>query len=173
MKDDILCGSACVKFILDYYGITKIELQRNMFWTAELALALKKAGLCIEVRCFNSKLYDDYIQNKKYDFDGFKYLNKMGKEKIPLIVKKFDCSQIEEEISKNDFVILCVESKIFNLDASMSGGHFIMLNWIDNKIKVINPVKNGFETLYLDSDFLVKCSENFGSWRILIKRSKL
>ena len=49
--------------------------------------------------------------------------------------------ELLKEAKENKFIILCVESSVFN-SINMNGGHFIVLNGIDNnKIRIINPTK--------------------------------
>ncbi len=67
------------------------------------------------------------------------------------------------------YLILCVESKVFNNDDSMNGGHYIILTDRDGQnVKVINPIKDKYEIKILNLNFLIKTCRNNGAWRILI-----
>ena len=77
--------------------------------------------------------------------------------------------ELLKEAKENKFIILCVESSVFN-SINMNGGHFIVLNGIDNnKIRIINPTKNKYEYKLENAENIIKYCENYGSWRILIK----
>lgn len=168
MNNEILCGSACVKYILESKGIKDYKLNKRMWWATELSLSLKENGIDNKIYCFNSDLYNDFI-TKEVDlkFDGFKYL-KMAFDNIT--EKKLDIKELELELKENDYIILCVESKVFNSDEVMSGGHFIILNkTYGGKVRIINPVKDKYENIKRTKEEVIKYCENFGFWRILIK----
>ena len=172
MNQEILCGSSCVKYILYYYN-KDTNVKYNMTWITELAIELYNKGIKnLMLYYYNSNLYNDYLKYKdtNYDFEGFYYLDKLIKNNIELLEIKLDKKELLKEIDSSAFIILCVESKKFNLDSNMSGGHFIIISGLnDNKITVINPIKNKYEKIEYDLDFIINCCKTYGSWRILIK----
>lgn len=171
MIKQLYCGSSCIKYILENYGIDTNTLKNDMIWVSELALSLKKNGLSnIQIYCYNSRLYNDFI-NRKVDlnFDGFKYLEKIQEQNILIEERNISINSFAEEIDSCKYLILCVESKIFNSDDSMSGSHYIILHGRDGEnIKVINPIKEKYEVKLLDINFLIKACKDNGAWRILI-----
>ena len=176
MKNELLCGSACVKYILDKYNLKYRNFNYQMKWISELALYLLKYDLLdIKISCFKSNLYNDYLKNinntkKINDFDGFLFIKKLeGKNKI--INTKLTKRELKKEINNSDYIILCVESAKFNRNKNMNGGHFIILNSIidNDTIKIINPIKNKFEYKYENIKNIIDYAKNFGSWRVLIK----
>lgn len=173
MQDNILCGSACVIYILNEKKKKSNDINSQMFWITELAIVLFDNDIKnIELRCFNSNLYNDFLIKKNIDlkFSGFKFLDKMIKKNIKINQKKLDCSSLKEELYICEYIILCVQSSIFNNDVSMSGGHFIILDKFDeNKVRIINPKKREYEVKYVKIDELIRCCKDYGSWRILIK----
>lgn len=172
MSKQLYCGSSCIKYILKSYEIDTNSLRNDMIWVPELALSLKKNGLSnIKLYCYNSRLYNDFI-SKKFDlsFDGFKYLKEMQEQNILIEERNISMNSFIEEIDSCKYLILCVESKIFNNDDSMNGGHYIILNGRDGEnVKVINPIKKKYEVKVFNIDFLIKTCKNNGAWRILIR----
>ena len=173
-KEELICGSSCVKYVLGKLGLSNVKIQNNMIWTAQLAISLKQNGITdLNVYCFNSLLYDDFLLKKGEKFEGFKLLDDLIDMNISLMSKKLNMWELKKEIKNNAFIILCVESKKFNKNKNMSGGHFIILNGKkDNKVKVINPMKEKYEIKYLPKRFLINCCKRYGSWRIVIKGGK-
>lgn len=171
MIKQLYCGSSCVKYILESYGIDTRTLKTDMIWVSELALSLEKNGLSnIQIYCYNSKLYTDFT-NKEADmnFNGFKYLKAAQEQNIPIEERSISVNSFIEEIDRCKYLVLCVESKVFNNDDSMSGGHYIILNGRNGKnIRVINPIKEKYEIKILDINFLIKACKNYGAWRVLI-----
>lgn len=163
-----------MKYILNDFGINVEQLNFKMTWITELAIFLKSSGIKnINIFCYKSNLYYDYRNNSNIDlkFDGFHYIEECIKNSIP--IKEIKLSKIEllKEVKNNKFIILCVESSVFN-NRKMKGGHFIILNGIDtNKIKIINPIKNKYEYKLENVENIIKYCENYGSWRILIKET--
>ncbi|MBR2832840.1 MAG: hypothetical protein IKE75_00105 [Bacilli bacterium] len=170
MNEEILCGSACVKYILKQYG-KNTNIKPNMFWISELAISLKENGINnIKLFCYDSNLYNDFKMIDSSEFDGFKYLQKILDNKIVLQEKKLNSRLLKKELEDSDYILLCVDSKKFNKNEQMSGGHFIILKEIINdKIHVINPLKKKYEQKDIPINYIIKCCKEFGSWRILIK----
>ena len=169
-KNNILCGSACVKYILKKYN-KKNNINNEMLWISQLTLCLYERNLKnLKLLCYKSNLYNDYI-NKLGDqnFEGFKFLREISNI-ISIEEKALNKTILKEEILYNEFIILCVESKKFNNDNSISGGHFIILNGFkDDRVNVINPIKDKYEFITKTLDELIYYCENYGSWRLLIK----
>lgn len=176
MKNEILCGSSCVKYILDKYNKLNIELlDKNMLWITELAVFLKNSGINnIKINCYNSNLFNDFkIGNVDLKFDGFRFLKNVFDNNISICEKRLTNFSLCDEIDKNKYIILCVESKIFNNDTTMNGGHYIILyGRNENNVSIINPIKEKYEVKILNVDFLVKASKNYGAWRILINEEE-
>ncbi len=170
--NDIYCGSSCVKYILDDFCINTKQLKLKMVWITELAIFLKKSGIKnINIFCYNSNLYYDYKNNPNIDlnFKGFYYIEECLKFNIPICEIRLNKQELLKEVTENKFIILCVESSVFN-NQNMDGGHFIILNGIDNnKIRIINPIKNKYEYKLENIENVIKYCRNYGSWRILIK----
>lgn len=172
MSNTILCGSSCVKYILKYYKYDYKKINMQMTWIVELATVLKERGVNnLKLICYNSNLYSDYMKKKDIDlnFNGFKYIQKSLSLNIPILEIKLDENELLNELNQNNFIILCVQSSIFN-NKDMSGGHFVILNGIyKNKIMLINPIRKKYEYMLKKPRDIIKYCENYGSWRILIK----
>ena len=166
----MLCGSSCVKYILNSYKKDCNNLNNYMNWISELAISLKNNDFKVILECFKSNLYNDYKLTNDYSFEGFKYLKMAIDRDIPIKEIKLTKKELINEIKNNDFIILNVESSIFNNDKSMSGGHFIILNKINNDlVSIINPIKDKYEFKEETIDNIIKYCKNYGSWRLLIK----
>ena len=170
--NDILCGSSCVKYILNKLKKNDENLNKKMEWTTELALCLKEKKVKnIVVLCFKSNLYYCYNNDKNIDFDfkGFRFIKECLDSNIPIYEIKLTKKELLTEIKENSFIILCVQSSVFNHN-NMEGGHFIILNgMVNNKVKVINPRKDKYEYKTENIEDIIKYCKNYGSWRILIK----
>lgn len=175
MKNEIYCGSSCVKYILEKYNKDITNLKKDMLWTTELAICLKQNGINNQIYCFNSRLYSDFLNNKfDSNFDGFKYLIEAQKNNVSIREKNITIDSLKEEIDSCKYIILCVESSIFNNDASMSGGHYIIISGRNNNVaNIINPIKEKYEFKNLNINFLIDACKNYGAWRIIIKEKKI
>lgn len=172
----MLCGDMCAKYVLNEFNIDSDKFNLAMKWTPQIALYLNKKGLSVKIYCYHSNLYSDYkkIGHSNLYFEGFKLIHDALNNDISITEKKLDNKELEDEISKSKFVILCVKSSFFNKNVKMNGGHFILLSGINNcgLIKVINPIKDKYEIKYFSASFLIDCCKEYGSWRILIGRKK-
>ena len=169
--NQLLCGSKCIKYILDRCNYKNINVNPKMRWISELAIYIKNnTSLEMIVRCYNSNLLNDYYKTNSHEFDGFRFLESMLEAGVVLEEEKFTIEKLIEEIEEYRFIILCVETKKINNDNSMSGGHYVVLEKAKNNIvKVHNPQKKEMAELYFKySDIIDLCSD-FGSWRILIR----
>ena len=114
--------------------------------------------------------------NKEVDlnFDGFKYLKEVQEQNILIEERNISINSFTEEIDSCEYLVLCVESRIFNSDDLMSGGHYIILNGRDGEnIRVINPIKEKYEIKILNINFLIKACRDYGAWRILVREEKM
>ncbi|MDD2377981.1 MAG: hypothetical protein PHF30_03025 [Bacilli bacterium] len=172
-NNSILCGSACVKYILDINNIKSDNINLEMFWITELALSLFENDIKnIQLKCFNSNLYNDFVNKKNNDmsFLGFYFLNEVFKKGININESSLESSSFKKEIEESKYIIMCVQSDKFNNNKKMSGGHFIIITKSDkNNVEIINPVKSKYEKKYIGISKLLSCCKNYGSWRILIK----
>ena len=156
MQKQLYCGSSCVKYILEKYLINTNNLKSDMIWISELALSLKQNGLSnLHIYCYNSKLYTDFTHGKAdLSFDGFKYLRELENQSIQVVEKNISIDSFASEIDSCKYLILCVESSVFNDDTSMTGGHYIILKGRNgNEINVINPIKGNYEKKTLNINF--------------------
>ena len=173
MNNEILCGSSCVKYVLNSFDKNIGDLNLKMEWITELAICLKEKEIRdISILCFKSNLFYDYKYSKNINlkFNGFKFIKKCFELKIPIIEIELTKKELVKEIKENKLIILCVQSSVFNNDNSMDGGHFIILKgMVDNMVKVINPRKNKYEYTTRKLEDIIKYCKNYGSWRILIK----
>lgn len=167
----MLCGSLCVSYVIKKIVKKVINIDPNMLWSTDLALCLMNVlDNKIEVRCFNSSLYNDYKKMKNLSFSGFssikKYLDSNGK----ILETKLSINNLKKELDVSKYLIICVESKILNNDDNMYGGHFVIIEKDNKKIKMINPLRKNFEEREIDYQYIIKLCINFGAWRILIRR---
>ncbi len=174
MANDIMCGSSCVKYILNINNINSDNINNKMFWISELAIALFENNIKnIQLKCYNSTLYNDFINKEITDisFPGFYFLDEALKRKINISQSILNVSSLKKEIFENKYIILCVQSSIFNNNNKMSGGHFIIINKKIDKgvVEIINPIKNKYEKKFVNIKKLLYCCKDYGSWRILIK----
>lgn len=171
--DKILCGSSCVRYILNELFIDSNNLDKNMKWITELALFLKFKGIKdISLLCYKSNLYSDYKDKDSIDinFEGFHYIQECEINGININETELTKIELLKELNENKYVILCVQSSLFN-DKTLSGGHFIILNGLNSEkmVNVINPIKDKYEYRIETINNIIKYCKNYGSWRILIK----
>ena len=170
---DLICGSFCVKHILEKLGKEDITVDPNMLWISELVLFLNKhISNKLNLYYYNSSLMKDYYLTQDNNFDGFKHIKSViDSKKIDFIEKELTLSELENEINNSKFIILCVESKVLNNDASMNGGHYVVLEKnSDNKLIMYNPQKSVMATEIIDHNRVIELCINYGSWRVVIEK---
>ena len=169
VKDkDTLCGSACINYILKQ-DKPDARISRNEVWCSNIAETLLGYGYNIELRCFNSRLYQDALTNTD-DFDGFKSIqNYLQYNNIYQVAPTIDV--LNEEILCNRYCIYNVSSQVFNKDSTMIGGHYIIASTVvDGLVQIINPRQIDYKIQYITLEELQSCIKDFGSWRIIIKK---
>ena len=170
MQDKLLCGSSCVKYVIEKITNKKANINPNMLWTTDLAFTLmKELNNRIETRCFHSRLYSDYQEFYDDSFEGFRSIQNYLDHHGVLDEKELTRKSLKTEVQESIYMIFCVESKLLNHDSSMDGGHFIVVQKDGSKLKMINPLKVGYEERYVSYDYVLKLCNQFGSWRILIR----
>ena len=166
----MLCGSSCVKYVIENITKKEAKIMPDLFWATDLAYTLMKKIGNIETRCFNSRLYIDYQKNcKDKSFSGFKsiekYLNNGGVIKEKRLTKE----TLIKEITESQYMIICVESRLLNNDDNMDGGHFIIIKKAKENVIMINPLKTDYEIKIVTHQYIINLCKDYGSWRILIR----
>ena len=164
---EMLCGPACINYIL-HLEKRNNKVINTLTWCCDLACALKEMNFNVDVRCFNSKLYNDSQKFSDSKFDGFTSINRYLKKK-PIKELELTVEDLKQEIKHSKYLICNVSSKLFNNDNNMTGGHYILVLGENlNFVKIINPRKTVYEQTEITLQKLIDCMKDFGSWRILI-----
>jgi hypothetical protein len=169
---DMLCGPACVHYILNFLKNMDVYVPNNLFWTTDIAWFLKvNTEFEIQVTCFKSNLYKDFLNDSgPKDFEGFESIRKylyVGGE----VYERQLSSTILSSILKNNIIIANVSSAVFNKDTTRKGGHFIILLKEASKNYIIaNPKKASIDIEMIPKQHILNSIKDFGSWIITIKR---
>lgn len=168
VKDkDTMCGVACVEWICENEKVL-ISINKSEVWCCSLASILQQSGFKTKVKCYNSRLYQDFKNLPNEQFEGFKTIRNYLKNN-QIVVEEPTISNIKKEIENNKYVIFNVSSKIFHKDNSMNGGHYIVAtSFGKNMIEIVNPRETDFEIRKISVNDLISCIKDFGAWRILI-----
>lgn len=164
-----LCGPACVNYILKL-DKNPFVCNNDLFWCCDLALFLLEKGYKVTLKCFNSRLYNDYKKSEKdnLNFEGFlsikKYLSKYS-----IIEEHVTTQTIKYEIHNYDYCIYNVNSNIYS-NRPNSSGHYILSVKDNNSIYLINPLKNSYQKESVNIEKIYKSIKDFGAWRILISK---
>lgn len=165
----MLCGNFCVNYIIEKIEPTKVKPLPDMIWTTDLASAFLGLNINnVEIYFHNSKLVEDYLKADNYLFDGFKSIENYLAKGGSLVEKKFTEESLLNELALTKFMILCVKSRILNNNSKMTGGHFVVLQKENKDIKMINPLKVGYEERIVTPKEVMNLCKDFGNWRILI-----
>lgn len=173
---DMLCGSACLYYILNIMSNYNLDIAKDLKWITEIAFYIKKhTNLNILLSCHNSALYDDYLKiGENSDFEGFKTIRKflfLGESIINLPLNK---TVLSDGLKKNNIYILNVKSSILNKDNSLLGGHYVcLLDETVNNFKILNPKSDSLVLEFISKNQLQNSFESFGSWCIKINKSEI
>ena len=169
-ESKILCGNCCIEIAASIFYDKHCRISTSLIWSTDLAFELERIGISTKVFCHNSRLYEAFKLNPFDSFDGFSsiraYLS-CGRE-----IKNYpiESNTLIDELSDNSCGIYCVDSKTFNEDESLSGGHFVLVYLDKNrKITLLNPKRTVITIIrdYPLKNFKKACELN-GSWRILL-----
>jgi hypothetical protein len=162
-NEEVLCGPTCAEMIVRYFYGKEYRDSDSFVWCAELALNLIKHGIKVETYCYNSRLYDDYV-NSRIIFSPLDEL-----KKYTLLQKELTENILTDEVNNSECVVLCVDSAKYNNDRDVAGGHFIFIFTHDGILYSLNPQKTSvFKEIRCISEY-VSSSVNYGAWRILCK----
>lgn len=171
-SSEMLCGSACTYFISKHLLKKDLVISNNLFWATDIAYFLKNhIGLNTKVSCFESNLYNDYLNNNlSKDFNGYKSINKFINSGGIIIQEPVNSNQIINSLQSGNVIIACVSSAIFNQDDNFTGGHFIIISdFTDNYFEVVNPAKNKYCILQVEMNLVINSLKSFGCWLIQVK----
>lgn len=166
MKKNRLCGSKCVLLILDKLNIKYDNIDPNLYFITDIANTLKEY-IDIELYCYNSNLYTDYLNNElpiQEAIDSIKKYEEYKNIKQLRLNKK----TLLEEL-KDNYLIMNVDSRIIN-GTETNSGHYIVVELNNDIITINNPEKTRFIELTSSPEEIIKMVKNNGNWRIKIRR---
>jgi hypothetical protein len=166
---EMLCGSACAYYLLNVLGRKNANVSNNLFWITDIASFLAKSGLKVQVSCFNSNLYNDFLTNKLPP-NHAAYLSIMQYlETGAIMERKIDSAVLYDLTVENFYLIASVKSSLLNNDKSLSGYHYITIYRNETTFFMVNPKKYDFDLQIVEIDFLTNLIKNSGNWIIQIK----
>lgn len=161
------CGNVCLEIVMSVFYNKEYDVRQNVFWCGELALKLAQKGIDVELYCHNSDLYKDFCNDANVTrCDGLLALRKCVESGIYIKDVVLTSDELNNEIRDNRCVILCVDSRIFNNDSSLYGGHFICAYNYKGREYILNPKKSVIVEEDFNERILLEALNEYGSWRI-------
>lgn len=170
-KGDILCGSACVGYILEMEKKKEI-FNKRLFWMLDIARTLDENFKgSVTVNYYNSQLMRDYVKGcipKKFKVDDIiKDCNNKG---IEIKELKYDYEALIDRKKNSKWLIMCLQSEILFEDDKLAGSnHVVIVDKIDEEfVWIISPGKRDIYKMYIHRKKFELSYLNNGQWIIWV-----
>lgn len=166
-KIDLLCGNACVDFILKEKGGNRKG--KDLIWISELVNYLEdEIGISTKVFYYNSKLMNDYKNKVNADYIEMKKLDDCICRHNCFVEKEMDFNDIRELKKQIRNIILCVRSEVLFHDEEFRGNnHYVVLDEIkENSVVLVSPGKEVFYKVVFPVDYFMSLIKDNGQWMI-------
>lgn len=170
-KDNVLCGSACVEYILGMEMKDK-AFNKTLFWMLDIARTLDEFFKgSVSVNYYNSKLMCDYVKGcipEKFEVkDIIEDCNKKG---IEIKEHKFDFEELINRKNNSKWMIMCLQSEILFDDEKLVGSnHVVIVDKIDEELVwIISPGKKDIYKMYINRKKFELSYLNNGQWIIWV-----
>lgn len=147
-EESLLCGDACLRVIQKLYGLVPDDSPPGeKIWIADLAHAILQWGLHAVLFCRpDSLLYRDYClanTQERESFEGFRALFLYEAAGGLLLQVALTVDRLSRHIQSGGIVLLLVDSRTWNNDPSMSGGHYVIaFHEHRGEYLIVNPKKD-------------------------------
>lgn len=164
-KMDLLCGNACVDFILKAAGGN----DKDLIWISELVNYLEDdVGIRTRVFYYKSNLMNDYRNKVNCDHIDMKKLEDCICRHNCFNEKEMDLNDIRELKKQVSDIILCVRSEVlFNDEEFRGNNHYVVLDEIkENSVVLVSPGKEVFYKVVFPADDFMSLIKDNGQWII-------
>ena len=177
-SETMLCGSACLYYLgTKVFNVPCEDLPDDYIWITDIAAYVishfdHKASLS----CFDSRLYEDYKKANfkvRQCFEGFQKVDTFIKRVKPIEEIEIYEKSIDSLLAHNQMLILNVASVIFHQDATLNGGHYVVvIGQKEDEYLIVNPGKYHISEMWYPKELLIEAANCFGSWMITITKPK-
>lgn len=166
-KETCCCGNACVEIIGSIFYNQNFYTSHELKWCCDIGSFLADKSISIDVFCYNSNLYNSYVNGRDMDFCGIQMIKSYENVYNNVIERPLTKEILYEELTYNVCGIYCVSSVIYNNMEGNANGHYVVLFKKNNQIYTLNPKRRKVEKFITDIDKHINACQSFGNWRIL------
>lgn len=186
----VSCGILCLAYILRFfqkeYDATTLSSRLSSsetVWIPDLGRIVMEYNLGAHLTCTSRLLDPSWFYSKslliekithfsqtevgmrKQAFTSLlNYLKKGG----TLAYKPATKSYLETEIKQKKIILACVSSAVFHGDPHRSGGHYVIVSGITDRIWVLNPGINTLLEKPVNTETFFSALKSWGNWMLLV-----
>ncbi len=186
----IPCGILCLAYVLKWFGkdfdvitlSSRLNSSSEIMWIADLGRIVMEYGLCAHLTCtsvlldpswFHSKsLLRDMVAHCAQTEKGMRkqahtallnFLEKGGTLEYRPVTRLY----LETSLKHKKMIIACVSSAIFHEDPHRSGGHYLIVSGITDRIWVLNPEIDTLIEKPITEETFFSALKSWGNWILL------
>ena len=169
-EESMLCGPACLHYLLNIILKKKVIIPPDYVWIADIAKFLSDLRINHELSCYDSILYNNYIkgylpQNHPGHLSIRNYLATNNK----ILIRKFSESDILYNRSPNSYFIASVKSVFLDKTSPKDSYHFILVHQTMDMFAIICPRKKDYCRMSMETDYFVRMINKSGNWILKIQ----
>ena len=169
----MLCGSACLHYLLNIVLKKEINIPNDFVWITDIAKFLSELNIEHELSCFESNLYNDYIKGKlPKNHPAYLSIRNYLTKKNGITIKQFTQRDIIYNRLIDTFFIASVKSKLLDNMMPEDSYHYILVHQNMDIFTIICPRKKDYYKKSMPINKFVQMINESGNWIIKIKKVK-
>lgn len=184
------CGILCLAYILKMFGkeydITTLSSRLNAsteIWISDLGGIVMKYDLDVHLTCTSRLLDPSWFHSTSFLMEKIEHFSQteagMRKQAFTSILnylkkggtleyKPATKSYLETGLKQKKIILACVSSAVFHGDPHRSGGHYVIVSGVSDKIWVLNPGNNTLLEQPVKTETFFFALESWGNWILLV-----
>lgn len=167
--ENMLCGPACLHYLINIVQKKNVEIPNNLFWITDIAKFLSELKIEHELSCYDSNLYNDFIKGHiPHNHPGELSIRNYLATKNSIFLKQFTNRDILYNRLSDIYFIASVKSKYLDNTRPKDSYHFILVHQTMDRFTIICPRKRDYCRMSMKIDQFVQMINKSGNWILKI-----
>lgn len=170
-EKEMLCGPACLHYLLNIVQKRKVEIPNDLVWITDIAKYLSELKIEHSLSCHDSLLYNDYIKGYIHpEHHGALSINKYLATGKKITIKSFAKEDLLFNRLPDTYFIASVKSKFLDSTRPEDSYHYILVHQTMDMFTIICPRRTDYSIFSMEIDLFVQMINESGNWIIKIKK---
>ena len=169
-SEEMLCGPACLHYLLNILQKRNVEIPNNLVWITDIAKYLSELKIEHDLSCCESLLYNDYMKGCIHpEHNGALSIDNYLATGKKIAIKKFVKGNILFNKLPDTYFIASIRSKFLDNTKPDDSYHFILVHLSMDIFTIICPRRTDYSIISMGIDMFEQMINQSGNWIIKIR----